>query len=66
MHNHLADKRQIILILRLTTNKRGQLLYGETVDVEGTVIGRFAEWQRLWTTIRAWLAGRQTEGTGPY
>jgi hypothetical protein len=66
MHNHLADKRQIILILRLTIDVLGQLLYGETVDVEGTVIGRFAEWQRLWTTIRAWLAGRQTEGTGPY
>jgi hypothetical protein len=50
MHDHLADKLQVILIVRLVSDTRGQLLYGEIVDVEGTVIGRFAEWQRLWTT----------------
>jgi hypothetical protein len=57
MHDHLADKRQIILILRLTIDVLGQLLYGEIVDVEGTVIGRFAEWQRLWSTILAQEVG---------
>jgi hypothetical protein len=66
MHDHLADKRQIILIIRLTTDVQGQLLYGEIVDLEGTVIGRFAELQRLWAIIGTWLASRQTEGTGPY
>jgi hypothetical protein len=60
MHDHLADKRQIILIVRLTVDRQGQLLYGEIIDTEGTVIGRFAEWQRLWATIRTWVVSGQT------
>jgi hypothetical protein len=59
MYDHLADKRQIILIVRVTINKQGQLLHGEIVDIEGTVIGRFAEWQRLWATILTWVASQQ-------
>jgi hypothetical protein len=65
MHEHLADKRQIILIVRLTTNKRGQLLYGEIADGEGKIIGHFNKWQRLQTTMQRWLASAQIGHTEP-
>jgi hypothetical protein len=56
MHDHLADKQQIILIARLTIDVQGQLLHGEIVDLEGTVIGRFTNWTKLNHFVQTWLA----------
>jgi hypothetical protein len=58
MDNQLADKRQVVLILRLVLNKQGQLLHGEIVDVAYKVIGRFANWTHLNYLMQMWLVNK--------
>jgi hypothetical protein len=58
MDNQLADKRQVVLILRLVLNKQGQLLHGEIVDVADKVIGRFANWTHLNYLMQMWLVNK--------
>ena len=60
MKNHLADKRQVVLILRLTIDGRGHFMHGEVVDLDGKPIGRYVEWPKLTDLVRVWLA-RQEE-----
>ena len=55
MQNTLANKRQVILILRLTLDANGQLVHGEVVELEGKLIGRFIEWHKLPEIVRAAL-----------
>ena len=62
MHNHLADKRQVALVLRLTVDGRGQLVHGEVVGLRGEVLGRFATWPILIRTLRTWLDNQQEDG----
>ncbi len=61
--NALAEKRHIIVILRLVVDRHGRLLDGQLVDVEGTLGGRFHGWCDVTSTVRNWLAaskwGRQ-------
>ena len=64
MHNHLADKRQITLVLRLTVDGRGQLVHGEVVGLRGEVLGRFATWARLLVVLQTWLTNQGNNQTG--
>jgi hypothetical protein len=59
MHNHLADKRQVALVLRLTIDGQGQLVHGEVVALAGEAIGRFATWPTLLHVLQTWLANHQ-------
>jgi hypothetical protein len=61
MQNHLADKRQATLILRLTLDGRGHFMHGEVVDLDGVRIGRFIEWLDLTGLVRVWLTGQDTD-----
>lgn len=56
-----VENRQVILILRLVLDSRGRLEYGEAVDSEARLQGRFRGWRGLTRTLRAWLA-RQEHG----
>ena len=61
MQNHLADKRQATLILRLTLDGRGHFVHGEVVDLDGKPIGRFRKWPVLTECVQVWLAGQQED-----
>ena len=61
MQNHLADKRQATLILRLTLDGRGHFMYGEIVDLDGKRIGRFIEWPDLTGLVRVWVVGQEED-----
>ena len=65
MQNHLADKRQATLILRLTLDGRGRFMHGEVVDFEGKVIGRFTEWHKLPHLVQTWLANQGEQDALP-
>ncbi len=59
MQNHLADKHQVALVLRLTVDGQGQLVHGEVVALAGEVIGRFATWPTLIHALQTWLTNHQ-------
>ncbi|MCL4266850.1 MAG: hypothetical protein KJ069_26960 [Anaerolineae bacterium] len=61
MHNHLADKRQITLILRLAIDADDRLIYGEIVDLEGVIIGRFIEWAKLTDVIQTCITNQNKD-----
>ena len=61
MQNHLADKRQATLILRLTLDGRGHFMHGEIVDLDGERIGRFIEWHKLTGLVRIWLISQEAD-----
>lgn len=63
MHDRLADKRQVILILRLTLNEQGQLLHGEVTELEGRVIGRFVDWSQFVQLMPTFLTGLSNQGS---
>ena len=44
---HLADHRNLTLLLRLVVDPSDHLVHGELVDVDGTGRGRFLNWERL-------------------
>ncbi len=52
----LAEKRHIIVILRLVVDRHDRLLDGQLVDTEGTLGGRFHQWRDVTSTVRNWLA----------
>jgi hypothetical protein len=51
----LADRRQLVVVLRLVTGTRGRLLYGEVIDVETGPTGRFIGWHGMTAAVRSWL-----------
>jgi len=59
--NDLADKYQVALILRLTLDGQRVLMHGEVVDLEGRLIGRFADWENLMRVMRSWLITLQED-----
>ena len=61
MQNRLADKRQVILILRLTIDERGQLRQGEVVKLEGEVLGHFLDWSQFTQLIQTWVITQAKE-----
>ena len=58
----LADRRPLTLILRLLFDAQGTLVYGEVVDIEGEICGRFIEWPDLTTVVRRFVE-RKTADT---
>lgn len=52
----LADRRHLVVMLRLVTGARGRLLYGAVVDVSAGPEHRFSGWGGLREALRAWLA----------
>jgi hypothetical protein len=59
----LAPKRYVTVILRLLLERRGQLVHGELVDLQGKAHGRFGTWQGLPRVIRVWLASEAEDNT---
>ena len=57
----LADRRQLVVILRLVAATTGRLLYGEVVDVETGPTGRFSDLRGMTAAIRSWLADEMIE-----
>ena len=57
----IAGKRYVSLILRLLLDERGGLVYGEVVDLQARMRGRFAAWRHLARTVRAALAKNQED-----
>jgi hypothetical protein len=63
MQDKLADKRQVIVILRLTLDGHGHFMHGEAVDLAGQRIGGFVDWQNMAHIIQAWLATQEDDDT---
>ena len=51
----LADLRDRTIILRLVLDKRGLIVHGELIDLEGNPIDRFVGWRGLTRVMRNWL-----------
>lgn len=60
----LADKRQLVVVLRLVSAPSGRLLYGEVIDVDGGPSGQFVGWQGMTPAVRAWLVRQLDEAGG--
>ena len=60
----LADRRQLVVIVRLVTASTGRLLYGEVIDVESGSTGRFADWRGMTAAVRGWLTDELSEARG--
>lgn len=57
----MSDTHNVVVILRLVLNARGELMHGEIVDAEGKSQGRFMKWGGLTRTVRAWLESQETQ-----
>jgi hypothetical protein len=44
---HLAENRNMTVLLRLVIDPGGHLVHGELIDVDGEPYGRFLSWDRL-------------------
>jgi hypothetical protein len=44
---HLADHRNLTVMLRLVVDPTGHLMHGELIDLDGSSHGRFLNWERL-------------------
>lgn len=51
----LAHHRTITVVLRLVTDRRGELSHCEIVDTAGRVRLRFHKWEALVPALRVWL-----------
>lgn len=60
----LADRRQLVVIVRLVTAATGRLLYGEVIDVDSGSAGRFADWRGMTAAVRHWLADELSDVGG--
>ncbi len=51
----LAELRPTAIVLRLVLDKRGFIVHGELIDLEGKPISRFVGWRGLTRELRAWF-----------
>jgi hypothetical protein len=51
----LSDRRYVTLLLRIVADRRGRVLHGELVDLDGGTWTRFAERRGLIRALRAYL-----------
>ena len=51
----LSDVHQATIILRLVVNKRGVIVHGELVNLDGKSLGHFLGWRGLTRTLKTWL-----------
>jgi hypothetical protein len=61
----LADRRQLVVVLRLVAGTTGQLLYGEVIDAQTGPIGRFMGWRGMTAAVRSWLAREVRDANYP-
>jgi hypothetical protein len=61
----LADRRQLVVVLRLVADTTGRLLYGEVIDVETGPTGRFVGWRGMTSAVRTWVARELEEPSDP-
>jgi hypothetical protein len=59
----LQSSRQLIVVVRLLFGPDWELRHGELVDVEETSRGRFADWDELVPTIRAFVTEERENST---
>jgi hypothetical protein len=59
--DRLADRRYLTLIVRLTLDSSGRLLYGELVEAGSEEGSRFASWRGFSRAVRAWTLDEDTE-----
>lgn len=55
----LSEKHYVSVTLRLLLDRRGRLIQGEVVDLQGQAQRRFVGWRGLVRVLRAWLIDRQ-------
>ena len=55
----LSEKQYVSVTLRLLLDRRGRLIQGEVVDLQGQAQQRFVGWRGLVRVLRAWLLDRQ-------
>jgi len=61
--NHLGDKRNVTVVLRLVLDAHGRLMHGELVDMEGTLQQRFKGQRGLAQAVRMWLVSQEQDTT---
>ena len=61
----LADRRQLVVILRLVAATTGRLLYGEVIDVETGPTGRFVGWRGMTSAVRTWVVRELEDAAEP-
>lgn len=55
----LSEKYYVSVTLRLLLDRRGRLIQGEVVDLQGQTQRRFVGWRGLVRVLRAWLLDRK-------
>lgn len=61
----LSEKRYRSVSLRLLLDRRGRLIQGEIVDLQGQAQRRFVGWRGLVRGLRAWLAEQPPSDARP-
>jgi len=61
--NHLAECRNVTVILRLVLDQHGRLSHGELVDVAGTLQQRFIGWRGMIRAECNWLMRQEQDDT---
>lgn len=61
--DELHGSRQLIVVVRLLFGADWELRHGELVDVEETSRGRFAGWDELVPTVRAFVTEERVIST---
>lgn len=51
----LADRRQLVVVLRLVAATTGRLLYGEVIDARTGPTSRFVGWNGMTPAVRVWV-----------
>ncbi len=51
----LSDVHPATIILRLVVNKRGVIVHGELVNLDGKSLGHFIGWRGLTRALKTWL-----------
>ena len=51
----LADRRELVVVLRLVTATAGRLLYGEVIDARTRPTRRFIGWNGMTPAVRSWV-----------
>ncbi len=51
----LADMRHTAIVLRLVLDKRGLIVHGELLSLEGKSLGHFIGWRGLTRKLKTWL-----------
>ena len=60
--DELSSSRQVVLILRLVLDRRGQLHHGELVDAEAIPQARFVSLSGLTDALNRWLERQYRAG----